>query len=128
MALQTRPGPCPRVVCPNRLYSSRPIPSIGPNAVRSAKRAKYAPGKEKGQTITITVEPDGSDAWRLGPIIDLIKEGAVSFKPLIYTIAMPILPLNFQNYYEYPALSIFTVFPCRWVSFLLTLFQLLCAI
>lgn len=39
---------------------------------------KTAGDKEKGQAIVVTVEPDGSDAWRLDQIVDMIKDGAVS--------------------------------------------------
>jgi hypothetical protein len=49
-----------------------------PSAVKTAKRAKTAGDKEKGQAIVVTVEPDGSDAWRLDQIVDMIKDGAVS--------------------------------------------------
>lgn len=64
-------------------YSSR---RIKPNhraihlvtaAIKSAKRQKYAGSKAKYQTLTVVVEPDASDAWRLDPIVQLIKDGSV---------------------------------------------------
>lgn len=48
-------------------------------AVRSAKRSKYAGTREKTSTLIVTVEPDGSDVWRLDAVVDLLKGGAVSW-------------------------------------------------
>jgi hypothetical protein len=58
-------------------FKSRQL-HVVPSAVKSAKRAKNAGDKEKVQTLIVTVEPDGSDAWRLDQIVDMIKDGAVS--------------------------------------------------
>ena len=50
---------------------------VVPNAVKSAKRAKNSGDKEKVQTVIISVEPDGSDAWRLDAVVQMIKDGQV---------------------------------------------------
>ncbi|PNH07203.1 hypothetical protein TSOC_006364 [Tetrabaena socialis] len=47
------------------------------------KRLKYsqsASGK-RGEPLVISVQPDGSDAWRLNEVIDLLKDGAVGIIP-----------------------------------------------
>ncbi len=47
---------------------------------RNAKRLKYSPlGQPRNQRepLIITVQPDGSDAWRLEPAAQLLKAGGV---------------------------------------------------
>lgn len=46
-------------------------------AGKTAERA----GPRKQQTLFISVEPDGSDAWRLDPVVGLLKQGAVGIIP-----------------------------------------------
>jgi hypothetical protein len=43
----------------------------------AAKRAKYKPSREKARTMLIEVEPDGSDDWKLAPVVELLRNGAV---------------------------------------------------
>lgn len=48
---------------------------------RNAKRLKYEEEGRKGkrrEPLVIRVQPDGSDAWRLEPVIKQLKEGSVS--------------------------------------------------
>jgi hypothetical protein len=35
------------------------------------------PTDSKGEPLVVTVEPDGSDAWRLEPVIEILKAGGV---------------------------------------------------
>ncbi len=47
--------------------------------VRAAKRGKGESGGGRSSgPLYITVERDGSDLWRLDPVINMLKEGAVS--------------------------------------------------
>lgn len=50
-------------------------------ASRSPKREKYSGKNVSSKTDLITLSPDASDLWRLDPIIDLIKQGAVGIIP-----------------------------------------------
>ena len=79
MITQTHRSPSSWVARPHQAsnFKSRQL-HVVPSAVKSAKRAKNAGDKEKVQTVIVTVEPDGSDAWRLDQIVDMIKDGAVS--------------------------------------------------
>ncbi|KAL3526287.1 hypothetical protein ACH5RR_010943 [Cinchona calisaya] len=58
---------------------------------RSPKRIKYsAPRFTKDDGLTyISVDPSGSDLWRLDPVVDLLKQGAVGVIPTdtVYGIA-----------------------------------------
>ena len=48
--------------------------------VQAAKRsrAEASSGSSRGKgPLYVTVEPDGSDLWRLDPIIDMLRNGAV---------------------------------------------------
>ncbi len=47
---------------------------------KSAKRVKYSQpgGQKRGEPLFISVEPDGSDAWRLDVVIEGLKAGNVS--------------------------------------------------
>jgi hypothetical protein len=79
MIAQTHRSPSSWVSRPHQAsnFKSRQL-HVVPSAVKSAKRAKNAGDKEKVQTVIVTVEPDGSDVWRLDQIVDMIKDGAVS--------------------------------------------------
>eukprot|EP00197_Chlamydomonas_leiostraca_P009623 CAMPEP_0202862172 /NCGR_PEP_ID=MMETSP1391-20130828/3309_1 /ASSEMBLY_ACC=CAM_ASM_000867 /TAXON_ID=1034604 /ORGANISM="Chlamydomonas leiostraca, Strain SAG 11-49" /LENGTH=277 /DNA_ID=CAMNT_0049541669 /DNA_START=95 /DNA_END=928 /DNA_ORIENTATION=- len=51
---------------------------------RNARRAKYDAEKSKERTsncLVITVAADGSDAWRLEPVFELLRDGAVGIIP-----------------------------------------------
>lgn len=61
------------------LHSRNRSNGVAAAAVRSAKRSKYAGTREKTSTLIVTVEPDGSDVWRLDAVVDLLKGGAVSW-------------------------------------------------
>lgn len=49
-------------------------------AVRNAKRLKYAGVGQRmvHEPMIVTIQPDGSDSWRLEPVVRLIEDGAVS--------------------------------------------------
>ncbi|KAL6521825.1 hypothetical protein OROGR_018394 [Orobanche gracilis] len=58
---------------------------------RNPKRLKYSPPrftKEDG-LLYVEVDPSGSDSWKLDPIVELLKEGAVGVIPTdtVYAIA-----------------------------------------
>jgi len=61
---------------------------------RSSKREKYAGKNVSSRTDIITISPDASDLWRLDPIIDLIKQGAVGIIP---TDSFPALICDVAN-------------------------------
>jgi hypothetical protein len=44
----------------------------------AAKRGRGDGGGRRGTPVYISVEADGSDAWRLQPVIDMLRDGAVS--------------------------------------------------
>lgn len=46
----------------------------------SAKRSKYSPRREKASTLFLEVEEDGSDAWKLDPVIDMLEGGLVRYQ------------------------------------------------
>jgi hypothetical protein len=54
-------------------------PDVSAKATRTAKRLKYAGVGQRlvKEPIFLTLEPDGSDTWRLDPIVQLLKDGAV---------------------------------------------------
>lgn len=58
--------------------------------MRPAKRAKYNGSKDKSEPLVITVEPDGSDAWRLDAVAELINDGAVSAALLLFPFLLAI--------------------------------------
>lgn len=64
---------------------------------RNAKRLKYA---GVGQTLlkeplVVTVEPDGSDAaWRVEPIVELLRKGGVGIIP---TDSLPAIICDLEN-------------------------------
>lgn len=78
MFIQTHRSASSWVVRPHQAnnFKSKRL-HVVPNAVKSAKRGKNAGDKEKVQTVIVTVEPDGSDAWRLDQVVDMIKDGKV---------------------------------------------------
>lgn len=55
------------------------------SAVKSAKRLKYAGIGQRAvhDPLFVSVQPDGSDAWRLEPVIQLLKDGGVSVTPAV---------------------------------------------
>lgn len=50
------------------------------HAIKSAKRLKYAGVGQRlvHDPLFVSLQPDGSDTWRLEPIIEIIKNGGVS--------------------------------------------------
>lgn len=65
------PSPRPRTACPakggrGRTAGERPTMSSPPSPFASAAPTKL-----------VTVAPDGSDAWRLDPVIQALREGGV---------------------------------------------------
>ncbi|XP_051117484.1 uncharacterized protein LOC127242126 [Andrographis paniculata] len=83
--------------CPCRRFSSE-FPLKSPRRFttfavvkRSPKRLKYSTPrftKEDG-LLYVEVDPSGSDAWKLDPIVELLKQGAVGVIPTdtVYAIA-----------------------------------------
>ncbi|GAA0184588.1 hypothetical protein LIER_31876 [Lithospermum erythrorhizon] len=57
---------------------------------RSPKRLKYAAPRlpKEGRLAYIEVDPSGSDAWKLDPVVQLLKEGAVGVIPTDTLYAM----------------------------------------
>ena len=51
------------------------------HAVATAAAARAAERPARRQQQFVQVEPDGSDAWRLEPVIEALKEGAVGIIP-----------------------------------------------
>ena len=84
-------------VCPRcqRLQASRVTVITHKSAVhravtvvalaRNAKRLKYsqgaASGPGRGEPLFVQCEADGSDSWRLDPVIALLEKGGVSMPP-----------------------------------------------
>ncbi|EFJ42293.1 hypothetical protein VOLCADRAFT_107339 [Volvox carteri f. nagariensis] len=58
------------------------------------KRLKYAGTRKRNSPLILTVEPDGSDAWRLEQIVDLLKNGAVGVIP---TDTLPAIVCDLHN-------------------------------
>jgi tRNA threonylcarbamoyl adenosine modification protein (Sua5/YciO/YrdC/YwlC family) len=60
-------------------------------AKRSPKRLKYSTPRftKEGELVYIEVDPCGVDSWKLQPVIDLLKQGAVGVIPTdtVYAIA-----------------------------------------
>ena len=54
-------------------------PDVSARAAKTARRLKYAGVGQRlvKEPLFLTVEPDGSDTWRLDPIVQLLKDGAV---------------------------------------------------
>ena len=52
-------------------------------AKRSPKRLKYSTPRftKEGELVYIEVDPCGVDSWKLQPVIDLLKQGAVGVIP-----------------------------------------------
>lgn len=50
---------------------------------RSPKRLKYATPRftKEGELLFVEVDPFGADSWKLDPVVDLLKEGAVGVIP-----------------------------------------------
>ncbi|CAN0924686.1 Uncharacterized protein HI_1198 [Linum grandiflorum] len=50
---------------------------------RSPKRLKYAAPRfsKEGELVYVEADPDGEDIWKLDPIVELLKEGAVGVIP-----------------------------------------------
>lgn len=57
-------------------HSRRPTRALVVQAAKRNRTEASGGGRGKGP-LYVTVEPDGSDLWRLDPIIDMLKEGAV---------------------------------------------------
>lgn len=59
------------------------------------KRLKYSKsGSKRSEPLVVTVEPDGSDAWRLDQIVDMLKDGAVGVIP---TDTLPAIVADVHN-------------------------------
>ncbi|KAK4426052.1 putative protein HI [Sesamum alatum] len=86
-------NPCP---CPCRISFHSPS-HISPRFItfavvkRSPKRLKYSSPRFTKQDglLYVEVDPSGADSWKLDPIVDLLKEGAVGVIPTdtVYAIA-----------------------------------------
>lgn len=52
-------------------------------AKRSPKRLKYSTPRftKEGELVYIEVDPFGADSWKLQPVIELLKQGAVGVIP-----------------------------------------------
>jgi hypothetical protein len=61
--------------------------------VRNAKRLKYAGVGERlvKQPLFVSLEPDGSDVWRLDPVVDLLDKGGVSSRSRLVLVACQLL-------------------------------------
>lgn len=53
------------------------------SAKRSPKRLKYSTPRftKEGEFVSIEVDPSGADSWKLKPVIELLKQGAVGVIP-----------------------------------------------
>ncbi|CAN6989226.1 hypothetical protein IGI04_002545 [Brassica rapa subsp. trilocularis] len=53
------------------------------SAKRSPKRLKYSTPRftKEGEFVSIEVDPSGADSWKLEPVIELLKQGAVGVIP-----------------------------------------------
>ncbi len=70
--------------------------------VRAAKRGKggESGGGRSSGPLYITVERDGSDLWRLDPVINMLKEGAVSpWSPMHVSSPMPAFDHGVEDWY-----------------------------
>ncbi|CAD5321805.1 unnamed protein product [Arabidopsis thaliana] len=92
-----------RLLLPSPMTHRRPstlpsIASFSPRryivalaAKRSPKRLKYSTPRftKEGELVYIEVDPCGVDSWKLQPVIDLLKQGAVGVIPTdtVYAIA-----------------------------------------
>jgi hypothetical protein len=58
------------------------------SAVKSAKRLKYAGIGQRvvHDPLFISLQPDGSDVWRLEPVIELLREGGVRDNSQAFTV------------------------------------------
>ena len=67
-------------LCSKRLFTASPV--------QAAKRGKgeSSSGVRSSGPLYITVEEDGSDLWRLDPVIKMLKEGAVSLSSLHFVV------------------------------------------
>ncbi|XP_020088633.1 uncharacterized protein LOC109710462 [Ananas comosus] len=86
-----RPAAAPPPLRNWRLRASFPSSSFFATLKRSPKRLKYSSQRlfKKGEgMVYVKVDPSGEDTWKLEPIIDLIKEGAVGVIPTdtVYSI------------------------------------------
>jgi hypothetical protein len=61
--------------------------------VRNAKRLKYAGVGERlvKQPLFVSLEPDGSDVWRLDPVVVLLYKGGVSSSSRLVLVACQLL-------------------------------------
>ncbi|WIA42891.1 hypothetical protein OEZ86_008806 [Tetradesmus obliquus] len=66
------------------------------SAVKSAKRLKYAGIGQRAvhDPLFVSVQADGSDAWRLEPVIQLLKDGGVGIIP---TDSLPAVVCDLEN-------------------------------
>jgi hypothetical protein len=67
-------------LCSKRLFTASPV--------QAAKRGKgeSSSGVRSSGPLYIRVEEDGSDFWRLDPVIKMLKEGAVSLSSLHFVV------------------------------------------
>jgi hypothetical protein len=81
------------------------------SAVKSAKRLKYAGIGQRvvHDPLFISLQPDGSDVWRLEPVIELLKDGGVRSTPALCTTSAAIATaaaalLRQQSYQQWCAM------------------------
>ncbi|GFR52586.1 hypothetical protein Agub_g15180 [Astrephomene gubernaculifera] len=58
------------------------------------KRLKYSGGQKRDSPLVVTVAPDGSNAWRLNEVVDMLKDGAVGVIP---TDTLPAIVCDLHN-------------------------------
>lgn len=73
---------CSAAAPSSRHAAALPRPTRRPRQLAAAAtKAPERAASKRQQQQYVQVEPDGSDAWRLDPVIDALKEGAVGIIP-----------------------------------------------
>ncbi|KAF8011134.1 hypothetical protein BT93_J1680 [Corymbia citriodora subsp. variegata] len=72
------------------LAPARRFPVLALAVKRSPKRLKYATPRftKEGGLLYVEVDPLGGDSWKLDPVVDLLREGAVGVIPTDTTYAI----------------------------------------
>lgn len=63
------------------VYASTARPAQGRPAVAAAAFRAAERGAGRRQQLFVQVEPDGSDSWRLDPVVEALNQGAVGIIP-----------------------------------------------
>ncbi|GLC46151.1 hypothetical protein PLESTB_001195500 [Pleodorina starrii] len=80
----------PSVACPFRGRGALTVVAYQ----KLQKRLKYSGTQKRATPLVLMVESDGSDAWRLGEVIDMLKDGAVGVIP---TDTLPAIVCDLHN-------------------------------